>query len=309
MDHTIENLVARHRQIEQKRDTLIKQAISLQATLEKEFGEEVIANGSIVTFEHASEGNVYGYLTFSNGTLKVAYRTSDDDAADAMLRVPEEDRSYSIKELSACKPAWIECLFAAEPLGALFNDLSRRLDARQSMVDSSLRALRGVLDATSQRLEKDMTDTLHSHGCDELVQIWRKTLDATHTDSSDGLTRSSSFLESVCATILRERGICLPRDKSISPLLDACIKCLNLPDDQALADTRQFVGGIKSITNGIGSLRTHFGTAHGASSHLPARAPSFAILAKNSAAAIAIFLLTRHMEDVALNRTKSDKKV
>jgi hypothetical protein len=158
--------------------------------------------------------------------------------------------------------------------------LSLRLDAGQSRVDSSLQALQDALEAESQRLDMEMAETLRLHGSDRLDQIWRATRDATHTDSSDGLTRSSSFLESVCATILREREADLPKDKSISPLLDACLACLDWPDDQTLAETRQFFGSIKSITNGIGALRTHFGTAHGASSHLLPRDPSFAVLAK-----------------------------
>jgi hypothetical protein len=43
---------------------------------------------------------VYGYLSFSNGKLTVAYRTSDDDVADALNKIPEEEHSYSARDLS-----------------------------------------------------------------------------------------------------------------------------------------------------------------------------------------------------------------
>src|ERR1700722_13891726 len=103
------------------------------------------------------------------------------------------------------------------------------------------------------------------------------------------------MLEAVCTMILTERGAELPADKSLQPLVKACIKCLEWPKSKfALEDVNQLKGGVQSISNAIGSLRTHFGTAHGGAIHLPPLDPEFGILAKNACSTLAIFLLSRH---------------
>ncbi|WP_261529517.1 abortive infection family protein [Burkholderia multivorans] len=63
---------------------------------------------------------------------------------------------------------------------------------------------------------------------------------------------------------------------------------------EAEGDVRQLLGGIHSICGGIGALRTHFGTAHGASSHLPSLDPGYAVFVKQATVAAATFLLNRH---------------
>ncbi|WP_186053788.1 abortive infection family protein, partial [Burkholderia gladioli] len=114
-------------------------------------------------------------------------------------------------------------------------------------------------------------------------------------DSADALTRCNRFLEVVCSLILRKRGIPLPKDKSASPLVKVCLDTMTWPaEKQAEGDVRQLLGGIQSITNGIGALRTHFGTAHGATSHLPPLDRGYAVFVKQATVAAATFLLDRH---------------
>ena len=128
-----------------------------------------------------------------------------------------------------------------------------------------------------------------------VVQNWQAVLDATHLDTADALTRATTMLESVCTAILISRNNPLPKTKSLSPLLKACVNSLGLPDLPGLAgDMKQLLGGVTSICAGAATLRSHFGTAHGAQSNFAPLDTAFGVLAKNTCAAAAIFLIDRH---------------
>jgi hypothetical protein len=56
-------------------------------------------------------------------------------------------------------------------------------------------------------------------------------------------------------------------------------------------DVRQVLGGLTSVTKGIGALRTHGGDAHGREKGFRRIDPRIARLALNSASSIALFLI------------------
>lgn len=92
-----------------------------------------------------------------------------------------------------------------------------------------------------------MTDSLTDMSDETLKQNWAAVLDATHLETADALTRSSRMLEAVCTAILNERGVELPADKSLQPLLKTCIKSLAWPQaTEALDDFNQLKGGVQS---------------------------------------------------------------
>ncbi|MFK4448489.1 hypothetical protein ABH944_008543 [Caballeronia udeis] len=298
MNDRIGTLAAQQRRIEAKKAALIERARTLDAELNRAFdGADIAGVSSNVTLEQIGyDEYTYGYLCYRDGELTVGYRMTDDDVADAHHGVPDDQRSYSVRVLANCSPEWLERLLDEATLESLLGNIAARLCEREGRLDGSLSALQTILAAESAKLDGQMVERLEKTGDDTLQRLFDEAVDVAHLDAADGLTRSSRFLEAVCATILRERGTALPKDKSIVPLLDACVACLDWPDKVALTDAKQLFAGVKSIAGGIGTLRSHFGTAHGASSHLPSLDASWAMLAKNAAAAVAIFLLSRHRD-------------
>jgi hypothetical protein len=299
MNDRIRALAAQHRRIEVKKAELIERARTLDAELNKAFGgADIVGVSPNVTLEQIGyDEYVYGYLCYRDAELTVGYRTTDDDVADWHDCVPDDQRSYSVRQLANCSPEWLERLLDEETLESLLGNIAARLCERERRLNGSLSALQTILASESAKIDGQMVERLEKTGNDTLKRLFDEAVDVAHLDTADGLTRSSRFLEAVCADILRAREAELPRDKSLGPLVNACIDCLQLSTEkEALDDVRQFIGGVKSLCNGVGSLRTHFGTAHGASSHLPPLDASWAMLAKNAAAAVAIFLLSRHMD-------------
>jgi Abortive infection C-terminus len=117
------------------------------------------------------------------------------------------------------------------------------------------------------------------------------------SDPEDAVTAACSLIESVCRSILVERGVSLPNKKDVGTLVRAVQSELSLspsrddlPADVA-NDARQVLSGLTSVAMGIGALRTHVGDAHGREKgygRIDARIARFAL---NSGCALALFLI------------------
>lgn len=299
MKNSIKSLSAQHKRVQAKRSALYEKAQDLAAALNEEFDRTgIYASSADTMLDQTGLGEgTYGRLSYDGEELRAIYRTTDEDLQDEAHGIPEEERGYHVRLLANCPPKWLDRLLAAETVDSLFASIGAELNQREGHVDQSLGALDKLLAAESAEIEEQMAVSLTELNNDTLNQNWAAVLDATHLETADGLTRSSRMLEAVCTAILNERGVQLPADKSLQPLLKACIKNLKWPAaKEALDDLNQLKGGVQSICNAVGSLRTHFGTAHGASSHLPPLDPEFGVLAKNACATVAIFLLSRHKQ-------------
>lgn len=297
MKKSIKALAAQHKRVEAKRDKLRNKAHELGAELNEAFGErKIYASSSETPLEETAPGEgTYGRLCYDGEEIRALYRTTDEDLEDDALGVPVEERSYKSRPLSVCSEEWLERLLVPKILDSLIANLAAVLDGREGAVDQSLETLDKFLAAESAEIEAQMSRSLEQAGSITLDANWAAVQSATHLETADGLARSSRMLESVCATILMNRGVELPSDKSMSPLVRATLKSLDWPSaKEAQDDVKQLLAGVQSIANAVGALRTHFSTAHGASSHLPPLGPEFASLTKNACATAAIFLLGRH---------------
>jgi len=297
MKKTIQALAAQHKEIQAKKAALHKKAMQLGADLNAAFGEGQIyasSDDTMLEFDAPGEG-IYGRLCYDGEELRALYRHTDDDMQDQAMGTADDERSYRSKPLANCSQTWLNRLLAPEQLQSLLANLGAELNKRQGQVDQSHAALDSILEADSGEIESEMTTSLAALNNEAVTKNWQAALDATHQDTADALTRAITMLESVCSAILTERGVPLPKDKSLSPLLKACIDNLGLPDlPQLVPDLKQLLGGVASICGGAAKLRTHFGTAHGATSHFAPLDAAFGVLSKNTCAAAAIFLIDRH---------------
>jgi len=124
-----------------------------------------------------------------------------------------------------------------------------------------------------------------------------RALPSIQEDPEDAVTAACSLIEAVCRSILLELDHPLPSKKDIDGLIKAVQKPLGLsPGRNDLPpeieqDVRQTLGGLTSVTKGIGALRTHGGDAHGREKGFRRIDPRIARLALNSASSIALFLI------------------
>ena len=97
----------------------------------------------------------------------------------------------------------------------------------------------------------------------------QRALTQADADPEDSITSACSIVESVCKCLLDEMGREYPAKQDIRGLVTEVSKHLNLSpgrDDlptEWAADIKQILGGLASVTGGIGALRTHAGDALG----------------------------------------------
>jgi hypothetical protein len=124
-----------------------------------------------------------------------------------------------------------------------------------------------------------------------------RALASAETDPEDAVTSACSVVESVCRSVLIELGSPLPSKKDIQGLYQAVREPLGLtPDkdgvaDDIASDVRTILGGLNSVVNGVGALRTHGGDAHGRERGYRRIDPRIARLAIHSASTVSLLLV------------------
>lgn len=125
----------------------------------------------------------------------------------------------------------------------------------------------------------------------------QRALDQAEADPEDAITSACSIVESVCKCILDEMGQKYPAKQDIRGLVTEISKHLklspgrdDLPTEWA-ADIRQILGGLASVTGGIGALRTHAGDAHGRGKKRVLADARIARLAIHAASTISLFFI------------------
>ena len=124
-----------------------------------------------------------------------------------------------------------------------------------------------------------------------------RALESAETDPEDAVTAACSTIESVCRSILLELGLPLPDKLDLPGLYKAVRDPLALSPTRtdlpiAVAeDVRNILSGLITAIQGIGSLRTHAGDAHGRERGFNRIDARIARLAINSASTATLFLI------------------
>jgi hypothetical protein len=138
-----------------------------------------------------------------------------------------------------------------------------------------------------------LREQLAEKGIEALEHEFRRAYENVESDPAAAVTAACSILETVCKTYLESVAQPLPSDQSLKPLWTATAKHLGLdPKVVADDDLKRILSGMYSVADGVASLRTHAGSAHG-------RAASFryklearhARLAVHSAHTLAVFVM------------------
>jgi Abortive infection C-terminus len=125
----------------------------------------------------------------------------------------------------------------------------------------------------------------------------QRALSQADNDPEDAITSACSTVESVCKCILDDMGKEYPAKQDIRGLVTEVSKHLNLspgredlPSEWA-ADIKQILGGLASVTGGIGALRTHAGDAHGRGKRKAPVDSRIARLAIHAASTVSLFFI------------------
>lgn len=126
---------------------------------------------------------------------------------------------------------------------------------------------------------------------------FERALQAAEHDPEDAITAACSTVESVCKCILDEMERPYPPKQDIKGLVSEVGKHLRLSparDDlpaELIADIKQVLSGLLSVTSGIGALRTHGGDAHGRGRKKAPVDARIARLAVHAASTVSLFYI------------------
>ncbi len=138
-----------------------------------------------------------------------------------------------------------------------------------------------------------------------IAQQIRRLQEAADADPELAIGTAKEFVESICKTILTERGTPPPKNEDLPALVRSAVKGLQIVPAR-LANEPRLEKTITVLLNNLGSighqlaeLRNQFGTGHGRSTAhvvLPGRHAKLAI---GAAATLAVFLYESHEADPA----------
>jgi hypothetical protein len=121
---------------------------------------------------------------------------------------------------------------------------------------------------------------------------FNRALTNVESNPREAISAASNILESVCKVYIAEEGLDAPTKQDLKPVWNIVRKHLGFdPSTVEDQDLQQILSGLISITEGIGALRTHASSAHGAGKKSYKIEPRHARLAVHAAHTIALFVL------------------
>lgn len=188
--------------------------------------------------------------------------------------------------------------------------VSRQLAAASNPTDGDLHAIaevRGVLQsvalALEEVLEADGAKSL-GPGTDELIETLRarklptievefsRALRSTMADPPLSITAANAMVEALCKVHIDDYGLPAPKRQQVRALWGVVSSDLRMrPDAVDDSDLKKILSGLISVVEGLGSLRTHSGSAHGKGRRTYRPEPRHARLAVLSASALVDFVI------------------
>lgn len=272
---------------------------SLKAMVEKLVtvcaGTEVYCSSSNRVLSQYGPDDYYrGHFHFDGKELCVAYRSTDDDFLYQYDPHSDSGPTYSVKSIDECPGEWLGVLLEKKAIEEILPQIGQQLLDRVSALKLAMQSVESIAADPSSAITSSFTKVASTLGYKEVIRVWRDAQSAVFTNPDAAITKACSLVESVCKHIIHDAGAELPSRQDMQGLYKCASKCLKLDaDGQADADLRGLCSGLNTTASSVGSLRTHFGDAHGRGPEQKALASSHAQLSVSSAGTVSTFLMER----------------
>lgn len=111
---------------------------------------------------------------------------------------------------------------------------------------------------------KSLEQLLQEKDLSAVNQEFTRCMENVDTDPPAAITAACAILESLCKVYIEDQRLTIPNKKTIVPLWKVVSTDLGLnPSAVEDDDVKRILSGLTSVVDGIGSLRTHTGSAHG----------------------------------------------
>lgn len=168
-----------------------------------------------------------------------------------------------------------------------------------------------LIRTTSTSNLEELNNATHRLEGNHIAQQIQRMRDAVESDPTLAIGTAKELIETVCKTILEERGQPAVGSPDIPTLTKALLKELRLVPD-SVEDSRRGADTIKGILRSLGSigndlaqLRSLYGTGHGKTAKTQALRARHARLAVGAAATFVTFVFETHLETASEKQTTS----
>ena len=238
---------------------------------------------------HASQNNLFSHAGASGDIPDGSKPTK----AQAWLRATNRDlRNNPLAVAGKIIAPYMEVALDPEDRADAAKMKDRERIAR-TLAEYELQYVRGgkivgALGAPSRTLEEFVRD----HDSAAIEQEFYRALSNVGTSPREAVSAACNILESICKVYIVDEGLEMPAKQDIKPIWTVVRKHLGF--DPSLIedhDLQQVLSGMISVVEGIGALRTHASSAHGAGKKSYKLEPRHARLAVHAAHTVALFIL------------------
>lgn len=146
----------------------------------------------------------------------------------------------------------------------------------------------GALGTPSRTLE----EFIRERDIASLDLEFNRALSNVESNPREAASAASNILESLCKIYIADEGLDLPAKQDLKPIWAIVRKHLGFDPSQIEDQDLQLVlSGLISVVEGIGALRTHASSAHGAGRKMYKLEPRHARLAIHAAHTVTLFAL------------------
>ena len=171
--------------------------------------------------------------------------------------------------------------------------LDRKAEIERMLAKHGLRYDQGrVIGASSSPSTKDLQSIIRSRDNESLRVEFDRALDTIESDPETAATAACAIFETFCNIYIEDEGLDLPTKIGAQALWKVVRSHAPLsPDADMDKNLKQILSGLASVVDGVSSLRTKSGSAHGRGRREHRVEPRHARLAVNAAHALVMFLL------------------
>lgn len=146
----------------------------------------------------------------------------------------------------------------------------------------------GALGAASRTLD----DFIKEFDAPALEHEFNRALANVDQNPREAVSAASNILESACKVYIAERKLEMPSKQDLKPVWTVVRKDLGFDPGQVEdQDLQTILSGLLAIVDGVGALRTHASSAHGAGKAHYKLEPRHARLAIHAAHTVTLFIL------------------
>ncbi len=184
-----------------------------------------------------------------------------------------------------------------ETLGGVINHLNQRLQLDNCQLQEIGGRYKVVAVGTNVVAAVALKKAAEKLDLESVQHDFEQAMKQAESNPEAAITAACTTVESVCKCLLDEMNLPYPAKQDVKGLVTEIGKHLNLSPArkdlpiECAQDLRQILGGLSSVTGGIGALRTHAGDAHGRGKRRVAVDARIARLAIHSASTVSLFFI------------------